>query len=1001
MVVISPEAHSIDAALEFLRKTDSFSRASDDLSIQGYIVLTGTLSFHEAPQRFMKSIEKHLDKPVISLGMSIPNFPSVVPNNRSGMRAIVDHMTRDPQRRNIVFIQGGRTMPNSIERETVFREVLAEKQIPVQEDLIIEGRFQTGDAYAQMLNLLARRPDIHTVVAASDRMAYSAIQALRQHGLQVPDDVIVSGFDNGDYSIICEPPLTSASFDIAERARTTVHALLTQINGGDASTVIAASLESDTQMVIRRSSVPSEIDADNSSPAVTTIPGLRQSQYIVPNSNQDFNDLPPPPKPQDQEQAEIAESLQKALAGEDNTFIEQLSRFLYNTVPQANELRWCEQLIIHFEFVVAGCSANTCKKSLLPCLHKAHEVIAKATGHYRQTVAFENERIRVLQDNLHIRLASCTDFSDLHSPLRQFLNAMPLHRMYIILNDYFGVQKTNSQAKLLSFHKLQDDSISEHILNEAIFDVDKGLPSEMGRELRASPLVLLPLCDGDKTFGSLVVGHTYSAALSLENLATSISCAVNNCLRLHTLASQARELQKNNASLSYLAERDELTGLRNRSGFCQQLQRSIERLTSSEHMIEILYIDLDGFKTVNDSFGHDIGDNVLKSMAKRLTGELNENDICARFGGDEFAVILEGNHGKQSAAMLADRILSVLKVPFSVGNMSVRLGASIGISRYGNGSNESNTVVNLLKQADTAMYYAKSSGKNNTRLYADSMEVALRKRMKLENAINVGLENGDFYVKYQPRVNIINGEVIGFEVLMRWNCTFDDIHPDDTLPGVFIPVAEATGAIVAIDQLALTSACKQLKYWKDTFQVSKCLSVNMSVMRLQQSGLVDSVQDTLNTFGVDPKMIELEITESSAMNDIEDSERTLKRLRSIGVHLSIDDFGTGHSSLAYLKKLPVDCLKIDQSFLKGVTGADFDNFDAKIVKSIIGMGNSMGFSVVAEGVETQSQSCFLLNNGCKLAQGNFYSTALSAEAATVLCKESCSVASVSENVQHT
>ena len=648
-------------------------------------------------------------------------------------------------------------------------------------------------------------------------------------------------------------------------------------------------------------------------------------------------------------------------------------------------------MTVCLEFIVASHNTDTSKTNLLPGLNKARDMVAEATGFYRERVAFEDERIRRFQDKLHIELATCVEFSDLRIPLEKFVKAVPLRRLYLFFNYQTDERHNRSLAKWLTFHELQGSSV-----NEVAFDANKGLPSQLWREVSFGPLVLLPLCAGAKTFGYLLIESTFNSALSAENLAISIGNAVNNCLRLRALADQACELKRKNASLSYLAERDELTGLRNRSGFIEQLNHSIKRAASKECLVEILFIDLDGFRTINDSFGHDVGDIVLNVMAKRLTGLLGKADCCARFGGDEFSVLLESPLGDSSAIMVTDRILNILQIPFSVGRMSITLGASIGVARYGNGSDESATVVDLLKQADTAMYQAKASGKNCTRLYTDSMAIALHKRMKLENAITVGLENGEFYVNYQPRVSLLTNEILGFEVLARWDSVHDDINPDETLPNVFIPIAEATGSIVAIDHLALTLACKQLKYWRDAFQISTRMSVNMSIMRLQQPELVNTVRNTLQAFGVDPDMIELEITESGIMDDIENSTKTLNELRLLGVNLSIDDFGTGHSSLAYLKKLPVNCLKIDQSFLKGLANNNFDNYDAKIVKSIIGLANSMGFKVVAEGVENQAQCRFLKDNGCELAQGHLYSEAISAEEAIKLYNQNCSIKPMSE-----
>ena len=465
--------------------------------------------------------------------------------------------------------------------------------------------------------------------------------------------------------------------------------------------------------------------------------------------------------------------------------------------------------------------------------------------------------------------------------------------------------------------------------------------------------------------------------------------AIRSCVRLQVLEHQALDLQQKNASLSYLAEHDALTGLKSRGGFIQRLEQLTVSAELGGKTLEVLFIDLDGFKTVNDNFGHGAGDELLKDVSHRLAGLLQGTDCCARFGGDEFALIVENTQGTSSASVRAEKILEVLERPFSVRDMSIVLSASIGIARWGNGIGEGATVEEILKQSDTAMYHAKASGKNCFCQYADSMAITLRKQMMLENAIKLGMEKDEFNVHYQPRFNMVTGEIQGFEALMRWHPSNKEILPEDTCPDVFIAIAETTGSISAIDHLALTQACRQLRAWSDEFNITTRISVNMSAMRLQQRGLIKEVRETLKTFAIEPGMIELELTESAAMDDIVQSVRTLKKLRLLGVDLSIDDFGTGYSSLAYLQKLPVNCLKIDQSFLKGAMVNNFKNSDAEIVKTTIALGKSMGYTMVAEGVEQQAQAGFLVRNGCELAQGFLYSKPLSSTAATSLLRRSC------------
>gem|GEM_PF-7079310 len=654
-----------------------------------------------------------------------------------------------------------------------------------------------------------------------------------------------------------------------------------------------------------------------------------------------------------EEQASIVEALRACVAGQDSAFISLLTSYLHNQNPDVRNIRWCEQLIDVADTMLINGECEALSAPLLLCLKSARSQVAEAHGLWWQKARFDSERVRQLQDDLHIELASCRTLEQLDTLLKFSVGRFPLSRLHLVIHERESV----------------------HAETQAV-------------ELAAGLLVMLPLCDGVKILGYLLVDPTGVPALSVENLANSIANVMNSFTRLQALEVQAHDLQRINASLLHMANHDELTGLRNRSGFTRQLGRMLHSASSQQCTLEMLFIDLDGFKTVNDTFGHSAGDEVLIEVARRINSLLRETDHCARFGGDEFAIIVESEAGTLSAAGVADRLLKALNLPFSVAGMQVVLGASIGITRLGNGASEGRDVEELLKQSDTAMYQAKAAGKNCYRHYADYMAISLHRRMKLENAIKQGLSNDEFTFEYQPRVNVVTRMIQGFEALVRWHPRKNDLQSDDIKPGTFIPIAEATGLIVDIDRLALSQACKQLKRWKEEDNLTTCISVNMSVQRLQQPGLVDEVRETIDFYGIAPGMIELELTESAAMDDISKNVITLKHLRLLGVNVSIDDFGTGYSSLAYLKKLPVTCLKIDQSFLKGIIENDYTNSDAQIVKTIIALGKSMGYTLVAEGVETPEQTRFLISNGCIQAQGFLYSKSLTPSAATALLKRS-------------
>jgi diguanylate cyclase (GGDEF)-like protein len=418
-----------------------------------------------------------------------------------------------------------------------------------------------------------------------------------------------------------------------------------------------------------------------------------------------------------------------------------------------------------------------------------------------------------------------------------------------------------------------------------------------------------------------------------------------------------------------LANHDALTLLPNRLLLQDRLSRAIVHGHRTGRQVAVLFIDLDRFKNINDSLGHDVGDQVIVEAARRLSASLRESDTVARQGGDEFVVVLADVADAEDVALVAQKILDSLFQPMLLQGQEIFPTGSLGISIYPRDGVDSRT---LLKNADTAMYRAKAAGRNNFQFYARDMSVRARDHLKLEGALRRALERNEFVLHYQPQIDIKTGTVVGVEALLRWQ---PQGRQDMIAPVEFIPIAEETGLIVPIGEWVMATACAQHKAWRDAGLPPLRMSVNLSARQFQRQDLVRQVARLLREKECDASGLALEITESAVMENPEAAAETLRQLSDMGVHLAIDDFGTGYSSLSYLKRFPIHALKIDRSFVRDIT-ADAD--DAAIVKSVIALAHSMKLDVIAEGVETVNQLDFLNDQGCDQMQGYYFSKPLPA-----------------------
>jgi diguanylate cyclase (GGDEF)-like protein len=437
------------------------------------------------------------------------------------------------------------------------------------------------------------------------------------------------------------------------------------------------------------------------------------------------------------------------------------------------------------------------------------------------------------------------------------------------------------------------------------------------------------------------------------------------------------ETRRLTSQLAYQANHDALTRLPNRTLLQDRLGHALVRAQRSHQQLAVLFIDLDHFKRINDSLGHAAGDSLLRVVAERLQTCVREEDTVARLGGDEFVILLEDLPHGELATRVACQVLQALSPPFRVAGHEFFITSSIGISVF---PKDGEDVQTLLKQADTAMYRAKEQGRNTFQFYTAALNVAILARLSLEHDLRYALARAQLRVHYQPQVDLERNQVMGVEALLRWQ------HPQRglVLPSEFIPLAEDTGLILPIGEWALRTACAQGKAWQDQGLGPLRVAVNLSARQFLQAELLGLIAETLRESGLPPACLELEITESLLMRDIDGAISTLGALKAMGVQLAIDDFGTGYSSLSYLKRFPLDRLKIDRSFVRDITtGAD----DAAIALAVIAMAHSMRLQVIAEGVETATQLAVLQSGGCQQMQGFYFGYPLAAQAITKLLRE--------------
>jgi diguanylate cyclase (GGDEF)-like protein/PAS domain S-box-containing protein len=603
---------------------------------------------------------------------------------------------------------------------------------------------------------------------------------------------------------------------------------------------------------------------------------------------------------------------------------------------EAGATDFLQSPVDHHEFLTRARNLLKLRKQQLVIMSRANKL-------ERELIDSERSRKEALRDSRE-RLAQVID------TVPAMISATDAEGRCVFLNAFTaafcGVDAAQAAGQPVAEVFGKEPGIRMAGLDRLIFENGRGLPSyeeetaDRGGQRRVFLTTKSPLRDG--------------AGKVINVLTTSLDI---------TERKQAEE------HLHHLAHHDPLTGLPNRTYFHDSVRRQIARTRRGDRQFALLLLDLDRFKGINDVLGHHYGDQLLKAVSQRLRGAVRDTDIVARLGGDEFAILQTEIARTEDAVTLAKKIIEALQAPFSVDGQEIATTTSVGITIH---PTDGVDVDVLLKNADLAMYQAKAQGRNTWSVFASDMDTLAREAIILEADLRQALAREQFLLNYQPQINLRTGRISGAEALLRWR------RPGSGLvrPADFLPLAEENGLIVPINEWVLIQACTQAKAWQTAGYPFERIAVNLSPVQFRKQDIRQHVIDALEKTGLDPRCLELELTESILMQNPEAAADDLRFLQNLGVTFSIDDFGVGYSSLAYVKNLPVDRLKIDQGFIRNVNE---DPNDAAIVRAIINLGHSLDLEVIAEGVETAEQLAFVRNEGCDEVQGYYFSPPVPAE----------------------
>ena len=952
------------------------------LDVRGTIILSTIIGQgFSQPElaRFAREISRG---PVVSLGVALPGVPSVTLESEAALTALMEHMTRDPSRRRFAFLRGFADDADSRVREQAFRRVLAEKGIVVDERLVIDGHYIGADAYTAVDTLLRAGHRFDALVAANDLMAVSAVAAIERHGMAVPRDVIVSGFDDSPEAIAVQPPLTSVRHRIERQARTAAELLLAELEADGKTRPAPGTGEAphrtvEAELVVRRSTLDDPVQAEDDEELDRAFAAPEPASALGELLARRLADVP---VARGVDVEAIADGVVATLLTGRGTLPRVLEETLAAHPIDAHGRHWWWHAGRQLTHAITRVPDGLADAAALAPTSRALTSLESARAAAGAALGIEAMTHRQLQERLLIRLAGCTSREAIWALLHEGLGSIGVARAWVALYDEeppIGALVGGEDARLVFTLGERRSPVAPERF--ALVDI---LPEPLGDELERGTLVLSPLQAGTLQLGYLLLDPGRLVTLELAALVASVALALRQVRQVSDLERRAEELRNANSALSVVARYDSLTGLPNRALFHENLEAAFERARGRDEEVALLFMDLDGFKLINDTLGHSAGDHLLRIVAARVGGVLRRGDSLSRLGGDEFTIVARQPRGSGAAVRIAEDVLEAVARPCRLGARVVDISASVGIACHPVDGADAET---LIRNADTAMYHAKACGKSRHARYTPALNSEAIAELALREDLRRAIERGELHVHYQPRVTLSDGRVTGFEALLRWRRESSGASmPEAIGPARFVPVAERAGLIGALDAYSLDAACLQARRWQDA-GLPVSVSVNLSVKRLQERDIVEQVVGTLRTHRLEPMRLELEVTESAAMSDVETNIEKLGALRALGVRIAIDDFGSGYSSLNHLRRLPATTLKVDRAFLAGIGRAeDADSTDGAIVRAVVGLGQSLGFRTVAEGVETDVQADFLRELACDEGQGYLFGRPLAPAAATAL-----------------
>lgn len=933
------------------------------VDVQGAVVVAPAVCRELSIDQTLTFMDGFGEIPTVCLGANVPGMDSLVLDNARGMTECMHHLIAAPENETFMFVGGRKENVDSIEREAIFRKSLESAGKNVDEELVIHCDFESTKTYYAVTELIPKRPDVDVIVCANDESAKGAIFALKALNIAVPGDIRVCGFDDTMEATALHPTISSVTQPYAEIAKIIYEILLDKIQNQNAPRTLTTI---GTEFIPRESS-----RSANSQMAVNTVRLNDANEASQELAIAIMNRIRLPRMQSSIEPNVLQNALAEAAMGNTAVFESCVNTFL--TVPKLSrhDVHWWQKLVVAIEDL-SGKLPNsvykeTLQKSVDHQVHRIRHVMQTWTDHRR----FQLHRSQQLNAELLANVSNSNSVEAIIRSVEAWLTGLKINRCFFALyteyTESFGtgsrliVNWVNGRAALPSENRK--------------FETRELLPESLQEHLKKGLMLLLPIHSGGTQYGYMLVDPSDAGYFEYEfdAIGDRLGSAIRHLQQMQQMRKHSKELLRVNKDLSMLANYDELTELPNRAFFHRSLSQMVATTDVNGGEFAVLFLDLDGFKFVNDSLGHSAGDLLLQLVAARLAEVLSDEALISRLGGDEFTVVIGSDNDVLEVAKRASNdILKALAEPFELTQGSAYISASIGVALYPAHAKDRET---LIRQADTAMYHAKKAGKGCCQIYTAEFDQELSRQIRQDQNMRRGFQNNEFHLMYEPKFQLSDSTIVGVEALLQWrpeNSADEPTSMEDT-----VRIAERSGFMTQLDQYTIAESCAAVKRLHQAGIVLP-ISVNISASQLQKPDFVDYVASCLRENNLEPQWLEIEISESATMNDIELSISQFARLKEFGLNVVLDDVGTGYSSLNYLKRLPISTLRLGKAFLQGIELADEDtNPDVAIVKTIMVLGRSMNFKVTAEGIDNKAQKHLLYQLGCEEGQGSYLSIPLS------------------------